>query len=78
VLALTAALGAVGALAWNRSQSADDGSAVETAEPDTAPDSTADSVGDVRENGQSNHSTTEGHTPDLDSDNPLDRLESRP
>jgi carbon monoxide dehydrogenase subunit G len=78
VLALTAALGAVGALAWNRSQSADDGSTAETVEPDTTPESTADTVGDVRENGESDQSGTGGHTPDLDSDDPLDRLESRP
>ena len=74
VLAVTAALGAVGALAWNRSQSAGDGSTAEPVEPDTAPDS----VGNVRENGESTASETGGHTPDLDSDNPLDRLESRP
>jgi carbon monoxide dehydrogenase subunit G len=78
VLALTAALGAVGALAWNRVKSGDTESTAGASEPDTEPDSTTDLGGDVLENGESGGPETVEHTPDPDSDDPLDRLESRP
>jgi carbon monoxide dehydrogenase subunit G len=63
-LALSAALGAVGALAWRERQA--DGQEQPVA--DTEP---SDSTDEVRENG------TDEHSPDQKSDNPLDRLESR-
>ena len=77
LLALTAALGAVGAIAWNRTQSEAVEPVADPAESEAGSDSTTGTDDAVRENGESTQETT-GHTPDPESDNPLDRLESRP
>lgn len=64
-LVLSAALGAAGALAWRETRADDH----ERPVADTEPSDTAE---ERRENG------TDGHSPDPESDDPLDRLESRP
>lgn len=76
VLALTAALGAVGALAWNRTQSSGVESTVASDESE-AESTAADSADSTRENNETTQETN-GVTPDPESDDPLDRLESRP
>lgn len=87
VLGLTAALGAAGAVIWSQSQS-DSGAQPTSAAPDTTADSVApDASGDASpgaEPTQQQSATDDreraepARNGEVESDNPLDRLESRP
>ncbi|ELZ19956.1 carbon monoxide dehydrogenase subunit G [Halosimplex carlsbadense 2-9-1] len=78
VLGLTAALGAAGAIIWGRSRRDGTGGPVDTAVPDSGDETTtADESTDDRSLGDAT-GTEPATNGDVGSDNPLDRLESRP
>ena len=83
LLALSAAIGAIGVLAWNQAQTRDTSDA--DSEPATSDELAADGqasgdgdVSAVRENGDAARQSVDEYSPDPESDDPLDRLESRP
>jgi cytoskeletal protein RodZ len=79
VLGLTAALGAAGAIIWQQSQSADESESV-TADPTSAvTDESTDAVeGDDSQTAPASTEPEPITASDATSENPLDRLESRP
>jgi len=81
ILALSAALGAIGVLVWSRMRTDEDSSdeVTRTDETSMEPANSSDDVtNDVRENGEATTESTDEYSPDPESDDPLDRLESRP